>query len=238
MNDFEYFGITIDETHTSSLGLMMESMYIPQPALNLSKVTVPGMSGALDLSEITGELTYAERSGVEFTFSRLNDWEEWSALYTKIAMLIHGKKVKVVLDNDPAYYYVCRLSVDGRKTDEAAGTIVLSGTAEPFKYDMFASDEDWLWDTFSFETGVIRELADIEITKDNQSVTITGGGKPQPIEITVEKSKDLVLIYGTRSYSLSPGTYRFPMIRIGEDDRTLVFSGTGKISIHYRGAYL
>ena len=34
------------------------------------------------------------------------------------------------------------------------------------------------------------------------------------------------------------GTYRFPAIVVAENDITLSFTGTGIVTINYRGAYL
>ena len=69
---------------------------------------------------------------------------------------VHGKKVKMILDDEPEHYYRVRLELDGEKTNPVYGQIVLSGTAEPFKYDLQSSGEPWKWDTFNFRTGVIR----------------------------------------------------------------------------------
>ena len=114
----------------------------------------------------------------------------------------------------------------------------MSGTAEPFKYDLTASDDDWLWDPFNFETGIIRELAGITVS-NGKSVTITGGGMPTVPEFVVTESASLAVTYNGKSHNmLLPGTYRFPAIKIGADDVTLQFTGSGKLSIRYRGAYL
>ncbi len=237
MNDV--FGMTIDGKHTSEFGLLMESMRIPQPEPRINEIEVLGLSGTVDMSEITGELYYENRKNIEFLFSVMDEgYEVWARIYSKISMWVHGKKVKVILDNDKGHYYVCRLEVDSKKSDEVLSKIVISGTAEPFKYDLCASDEAWLWDIFDFENGVIRELAEVQITTENQSVMIVGGGKPQPVNITVKSSDGLILQHNGRMYELNVGYYHLPMVRVGENDVELTFAGAGVISICYRGAYL
>lgn len=159
------FGLTINGKHTSELGLKMTSMYIPMPAPKTYQVNIPYASGSIDLSEVTGNVNYEDRKGVEFSFILYDgSYDGWARALSSIARWIHGKKVQVIPDNDFNFYYACRLEVDGRKSNQINGKIVLSGTAEPFKYDKLASDEEWLWDPFSFETGVIRELSDLSIT--------------------------------------------------------------------------
>ena len=234
------FGLTIDGKHTSDLGLKMTSMYIPQPKPKTNLISIPGASGSIDLSEITGQVSYEERSGLSLEFI-LHDgsYETFAQATTEIAMWLHGKKLKVIPDNDLGYYYMCRLTLDPKKTNQVLSTIALAGTAEPFKYDITASDEDWLWDPFDFETGVIRELGDITINGENRSVTILGGGMPTVPEFIVTESANLTVVHAGKAHHMFlPGTYRFPAIKVGEQDVTLQFEGSGKLAIRYRGAYL
>lgn len=232
------FGLTINGKHTSEFGLLMEHMYIPQPEPNLTRIVIPGMSGSLDVSEALGGLTYSDRAGLEFTFSVLDDgYGVWADVYSKISMWVHGRSCKVVLDNDASYYYMCRLNVDSTKSDEVMSTIVLSGTAEPFKYDLCASDEPWKWDPFNFRNGVIRNLSDIVIEGESQVLIYQGGFDTVP-EFIVKQSNGLKLVLADREYDLPVGAHRFPSLRIGSEETNLAFSGNGKLSIKYRGAYL
>lgn len=216
-------------------------MHIPMPAPKVNTIDVPWASGSIDLSEVTGQVNYEDRKKIEFNFVLYDgNYEKWAVMLTEIAMWIHGKKVKVIVDNDIGFYYMCRLEVDGKKTNKVTGQVSLTGTAEPFKYEIQASDEDWLWDPFNFETGVIREnLIDIVIGDANKNVTIYGGGIPTVPEFIVTEAKDLTLFFGNRVYDMSsPGTYRVPAVKVGADDVRLNFTGTGRLSIRYRGRYL
>lgn len=234
------FGLTIDGEHTTAYGLRMLSMYIPQPNPKTNLISVPGASGSIDLSEVTGQVIYENRSGLEFAFVLIDrGYEVWADAVTKISMRIHGKKVKVIPDNDLNYYYLCRLCLDSRKSNNVTSSIVLTGTAEPFKYDLTASDEEWLWDPFSFETGIIRELSNVTIGGSENFVKILGGGKPAVPEFIVKESANLAITYKGKVFNMyMPGAYRFPAIKVGEQDVTLSFTGSGKLAIRYRGAYL
>lgn len=234
------FGLTIGEKHTSDFGLRMTTMYIPQPSPKTNRISIPGASGSIDLSEITGQISYEERSGLSFEFVLMDgSYEAFAQATTEIAMWLHGKKLKVIPDNDLGYYYMCRLSLDPKKSNPVLSTIALTGTAEPFKYDLTASDDDWLWDPFDFETGVIRELGDITINDEHRSVMILGGGMPTVPEFIVTESANLTVVYAGKAHNMFlPGTYRFPAIKVGTQDVTLQFGGSGKLAIRYRGAYL
>ena len=126
------------------------------------------------------------------------------------------------------------MSVDAKKTSKISEIITLSGTAEPFKKELLTSAKPWEFDTFSFETGVIRELYDIEITADNNTVAIDAGIIPTNSIFIVAESNGLVVIHNGKSYALPVGKTRIPSIKVGSEDVTLIFTGTGKLTIDYR----
>ncbi len=233
-------GVTFaDQWHTErDWNLHPVRIYISMPEAKEQVIDIPGGDGAIDLSEINGRPMYGMRT-VELEYHLRNvDNEKWNSIYSEIGAAITGKKVKMVLDDDPDHYYMARLKVDGEKTDYVNAELTFSGTAEPFKYDLTATNEPWLWDTFNFETGVIREIEEVEITAENNKVTIIGAGIDTPPVFVVSQADNLKLTYGGRTYTLKVGRNRFPAVRVGKEDVTLTFSGTGKFEVEYRGRYL
>ena len=79
---------------------------------------------------------------------------------------------------------------------------------------------------------------DIEITSANKKVTILGAGIDNPPVFVVTQADNLKLTYEGRTYTLKVGRNRFPAVRVVKEDVTLTFSGTGKLSVEYRGRYL
>lgn len=234
-------GVTFgDKIHTEKdWGLKLISIYMPMPNPKTRLVDIPGADGTVDLTEVNGRPAYKDRTGLELVFDLLDgDYRQWFMKYSEFAKHIHGKKVKMILDDEPNHYYMVRIKLDGKKTNPVYGRIVLSGDAEPFKYDLIASNEPWLWDSFSFITGVIRELTDIDITASEKTVVIRGAGIDTAPVFIVTQANNLKLTYEGRTYLLKVGRNRFPAVRAGENDVTLNFSGTGKMSIEYRGRYL
>lgn len=233
-------GLTFaDQWHTErDWNLHPVRIYISMPEAKEQVIDIPGGDGTIDLSEINGRPMYGMRT-VELEYHLRNvDNEKWSLIYSEIGAVITGKKVKMVLDDDPDHYYMARLKVDGEKTDYVNAELTFTGTAEPFKYDLTATNEPWLWDTFNFETGVIREIEEVEITAENNKVTIIGAGIDTPPVFVVSQADNLKLTYGGRTYILKVGRNRFPAVRVGKEDVTLTFSGTGKFEVEYRGRYL
>lgn len=234
-------GVTFaDRIHTwRDWGLKLVSVYIPMPEPKTQLVDIPGGDGKIDLTEINGRPAYHDREGIELTFDLMDEsYREWLLRYSEFAREIHGRKVKMVLDDEPDHYYMARLNLDSQKTNPVFSEVVLSGTAEPFKYDLLSTGEPWLWDPFNFRTGVIRTIEEQAITANNKTITIRGAGIDNPPVFIVTQASNLKLTHEGRTYILKTGRNRFPAVRVGEQDVTLTFSGSGRLTVEYRGRYL
>lgn len=239
-------GIVRTSVHSyRDLGLILKTYYIPEPKVKDKRVSIPFASGSVDLTEGAGYIPYEDRDGIYFEFLyKTRDYEEYNYKIQEINNMLHGRKLKVILDTDPAYYYYMRLHLDEKKRDKIFSTVEISGTAEPFKYDIIASNEPWLWDPFNFYNGVIDETT-ADITVDGtKNVLIHAGSYLTAPTFYVYESQNLAVIFEDRAYQLPKDNtkayelYRFPQIRIGNEDTTLRFTGKGKVSIEYRGRYL
>lgn len=88
------------------------------PTVKSNLVEIPGGDGTLDLTTaLTGRPTYNNRTG-SWTFIVQNGFKDWSALYSEIMVYLHGQKFKAILEDDPAYYYEGRFSVNQWKSDK------------------------------------------------------------------------------------------------------------------------
>lgn len=212
---------------------------IGDPVIETNYIQIPGCSELLDLSEVqTGEIVCTERP-IELKLGGIRERMRWDRVISELRNLIDGQLIKLIMDNDPNYYYKGRAYIKDFDRVRELGHFTLSiPRANPYKYDITASDEDWLWDTFDFENGIIRELNNIVIDEENCEVTILGAGKKQGVYFTVLESNELVVEFNGREYKLSVGENYFPAIKVGKEDVILKFGGTGKLSINYRGAYL
>lgn len=234
-------GITFAEKfHTErDWGLKLLSIYIPMPEPKRQLIDIPGGDGNIDLTEINGRPAYNDRAGLELVFDIMDgNYKNWFLKYSEFANEIHGKKIKMVLDDEPEHYYLVRLNLDGQKSNQVFGTLTFSGTADPFKYDHISSNEPWKWDPFNFCTGVIRNLMNLVISDTNNTITILGAGIDNSPVFIVSEVDNLKLTHLGRTYILKVGRNRFPAVRVGEQDVALKFSGNGKLSIEYRGRYL
>lgn len=215
-------------------GLKIEEILIgfPEPKTNL--IDIPGADGNIDLTEAMGEISYKNRQ-IEFTFDAMGSYENWHGLCTDIANYLHGKRLKVILDTDPYYYYIGRLSLDSKKTNDTLHEIVIAGDMDPYKYEMQSSLEDWLWDPFNFRTGIIRNYKNIQV---DGSKTLKITGRRKPIVPTIIASNAMTVSFEGKTYALVAGEQKIYRIVVREGENWLTFSGNGTISVDYRGGIL
>jgi len=227
-------GITIGEKHTyRDWGLMWATVSVPMPDARTKTVEVPGANGVLDLTEaINGAVCYANRS-ITLTFTVNCDMEAWHVLYARIASYCHGKRLKVTLDTDPSYYYEGRITVQSTKDNNVYGDLTITVDADPYKCEITSSAEDWLWDPFSFETGVIREYMNL-----SSPCTINVVGTAAPVVPVITCSAALSLKFGGNTYALKQGENENPDIVIRPGENEMEFTGSGTFAIDFRGCSL
>lgn len=133
----------------------VERPAISPPPLKDHYVDIPGANGKIDLNQsLTGYPTYNNRTG-SIEFAVLNDFRNWQTAYTDIMTTIHGKRMLMVYEEDPNYYYAGRWSVDSWKTGKTRSSITLSYDLEPYKWRLQDANGTWLWDPFNFDNGII-----------------------------------------------------------------------------------
>lgn len=236
-------GITFNgKYHTyKDWGLKLVSVKIPAPAVKENYIDIPGTDGSIDLTDVFGRVLYSDRDGIEIVFDLLDGgYSKWFAVCERISCILHGKKMKMVLDSEINRFYNVRLSVDYNKSNAVMSQITLSGKAEPFKCDIQTTAEPWLWDTFCFENGVIQQFDNLTVDNDNSSeIKLIGKGMGSIPIFIVSKAENLQVSYKGKSYDLNVGRNRLPEIRVGEGEEALLtFSGVGSFAIDYRGEYL
>ena len=197
---------------------------------------VPGAHGSLDFTEVlTGYPVYRDREG-SFRFRCSGPRRSWNAVRQNVVAKLHGRRMHVIREVEPDVYLEGRLWVED---PEEGPYITISGRFFPWKVDRYDSTEEWEWDSFNFETGVVREYGSIAV---NGSYTLDFvsspmGGSP---EFYTEDSGVTVTV-GGNIYTIPTGTWTvFPEIVLPSsyDTVQMTFSGSGTVSVKYRGGRL
>ena len=216
-------------------GLILTSSEIGFPLVKTEVVDVVGMNGCLDFTESMGDDIFYQNRSLKFTFTVVNHIERWASLVSEIANYINGKKIKIIRDADPAFYSEGRASIHQFQSSRAVGTLVVDVDAFPYKMDIQASNEEWLWDPFCFEDGVIH----------TGSITVSGSKT-----VTLVNRRMVLSPYITCSAAMTATfegvTVNIPAnvktevldIRLHEGENIVTFTGNGTVEIEYRGGSL
>lgn len=233
-------GITIivgdNKIHTyTDWKLKWYNLEISSPKAKTYTIDIPGMDGELDLTEsLMGDVKYDNRT-LKLSFEVEGDYYSWATLSSKFNNFCHGRKVKVILDTDPNYYWEGRISLSSTKDDYSYGEVELTMDAGAYKLEKYSSLEDWIWDDFSFEDGIIREYKDLKV---NGSLQVIIPGRRKKIYPYITCSNAMQVTFNGSTYNLPRGTVQALGIELSDVENKLTFSGYGTVSINYRGGSL
>lgn len=238
-------GVTFGSKHSfKDWGLILKSRpEISPPKPKVTYIDIPEADGQLDLTEsLTGNVVYENRI-IKCEFNVIDGRNRWSTIYSDILDFLHGQRIKVIFDEDPAFYYIGRLQVDEWKSDKKTSVITISGDVEPYKYELFSSTEDWVWDSFNFENGIVRNYSNIPIDGSYTLNIEPTRRVVSPTIIVHLKNADSTMSvrYGfAETYNLSEGVNNIPEIEISQKNQYnfLRFEGQGTVTVEYRGGRL
>ena len=206
-------GVTFGNYHSyDDLSLILSSKTIGSPEPKIETVEIPGADGVLDISEYFGEIKYNNRT-LTFVFSTIVEPSDFLTLFSTVQNALHGKKVRIILDDDPNFYYMGRLTVSEWTADKNIGTITVSCDCEPYKY----------------------KLSETTVTKSvSTSATITLTNSRKRVTPTITTTAAITVTFNGNSYSLSAGTFTVPEIVLEAGSNTLTVSGNATVTIKYQ----
>lgn len=195
------------------LGLILTSREISAPKVKENYVNLNGADGSIDLTEVFGRVFYEDRD-MSLSFTCLDDPKDFWKIFSKCQNLLHGKKFKIVFDDDEDWYYVGRVSIDKWETDKVIGSMTFDIQCEPWKY----------W----------RELTVIKEHIDGQKLIRLDNGC-RPVNPRICTTTTMSLVFNDKTI-LSPVNEEFYSadILLIEGDNWLKVNGTGEITISYQ----
>ena len=206
-------GVRFGNYHTyDDFNLILSQKTIGTPSPKTETIDIPGGDGVIDLTDFFGEVKYNNRK-LSFDFSIMVPQAQFMNLFSEVQNDLHGQKMQIVLDDDPDWYYVGRVTVSEWKADKSIGKLTIDCDCEPYKIKLA---ETVVTATVNGETTVI-------LNNSNKTVVPT-------IDITGEIS----LTFGTNFYTLSAGRYDLPAVRLAKGENTVLLSGSGTASFRYK----
>ena len=206
-------GIKFGNYHSyDDFSLILSQKTISAPSPKVESIEIPGGDGVLDLTDFFGEVKYNNRE-LTFEFSCIVPQDEFLDLFSRIQNAIHGQKMQIVLDDDPEWYYIGRVTVPEWKTEKSIGKLTIECDCEPYKVK-------------------IAETV-ISATVDGETTVILPNSKKTVVP-TIDITGEISLTFGTNFYTLSEGVYDLPAVRLATGNNEILLSGAGTASFRYR----
>ena len=196
------------------------------PPVKTNMIEIPGADGTLDLTEsLAGRAVFGDRTG-SWTFYVENDHGDWSYIYSTIMSYLHGKQLTCVLEDDPSFYYEGRFSVNQWLSEPWNSKIVINYEVGPYKLYSLDSGDRWIWDTFNFETGVIRSFRNIRL-RFNETLRVPIEGDAMDVIPTItanfSNGTSVTLVFDGNTYKLKKGNNVLDEVVIREGTNNLLF---------------
>lgn len=193
----------------------------PEPVTNF--IDVPGrIKGPLDASTVLtdGETRYGSRPLTIMLESSEGTRLERETRISAMINQLHGHRVDIILPDDLTHYVSGRVSVKRAYNDLAHCAVQVTGTCEPWKYNV--------------EETVVALTA----TEDEATTTLTNQGVMPVVPVLTVTDGEVNLVFGASSWTLSAGTYKLPGFRLTTGEHLIAYKGEGVLSIVYREAVL
>ena len=194
-------------------GLIVAPYAIPMPEPQTNFVEIPGRDGALDLSEAFGTVRYTDRVIPLTLYVRA----PFDAQISVFAADVHGRRMNVIFDRDPTFYYDARVTVEDVERHAGYCELSLECRVKPYKLEHFETTITVL------PTGIA-------------SVTLTNTRMPVVPVVTVSAEMTLAFTLSGKDYTinLATGTHIVPSLVLMEGDTLIGITGTGRITFTYR----
>lgn len=206
-------GISFDGLHSyRDFRLVLAPKEIGSPQVKRYQIEVPGADGMLDLTDFFGDAKY-ENVTHTFEFSLPVPQTELLYTYQSIKNAIHGKKMRIILDDDPLFYYLGRCEVSPLTQEKTIGKLSIVCDCEPYKYKL--------------QQTVFR----IDV---NGTFTTTIPNSRMPVVPEITATAAMTIQYGGFTWSVAAGTFTLPELELREGNNEITVTGVGSVTFTYR----
>lgn len=204
-------GIRFGALHSDDLDLILGRKEIGTPPVKTEKMDIPGADGDLDQTDFFGEPKFANRT-LRFEFTANTPASDFLSLYSRVNNALHGKKMRIILDDDPLYYYMGRVYVDKHTDEKGVAKIDVECDCEPYKLKK--------------DQTVIAQAIN-----GTQTITLTNGRKRAVPEVQIyTQSGSIRIVHGENIWDLSTGVYTLPELELVQGVNAVTVAGTGTVT--------
>ena len=215
-------GTSFGPVHSNrGLDLIQQSCEVQPAPPKVNLVEIPGADGSVDLTEALGTgVHYGDRE-ITWVFA-LYPGEDWRQKQAEVSNILNGWRCKIVLDDDPGYYYNGRVTVSDHKTDKLLRQITVKAICKPYKYK-------------TTQTTITKS----DLTANFKNIDLQNEKMPAVPTVTV--TEDVIIRYDSRDYAVSAGTHTLPELTLPDGEGAsirwrvkLATAETGSITVKYQ----
>lgn len=212
-------GVAFGQYHSyNDFRLILAEKEIAAPKVKTVKIEIEGADSALDLTEFFGEPNFEDVTH-KFRFSTIVPQREFLSLFSTVKNAIHGKKLRIVLDDDPAFFYLGRCFVSSFTSAKGVGTVSVEAECEPWKYR-------------------VAETVVTKAASGEDTIVLTNLRKRAVPEVTITTESALRIVFESNIWDLGSGSYTLPELELKAGENAVTVTGTGTVTFTYREAGL
>lgn len=201
----------------TDLGLIQQKVEISPAVPKTNYKDIPGADGSKDMTEALGVgVKYQDRE-IKWTFA-MYPGASRSSKQSEVSNVLNGRVCRIILDDDPSWYYDGRLSVTGYKSDCLLHQISVKAVCRPYKRKLTEAN-----------------IARSDLSTSYKQLSCAIGAMPQIPIITV--GQQTTVKYGDAEITVTAGTHTLPALLMSGNQiikAKLVSGSAGSITITWR----
>lgn len=210
-------GIRFGGLHSfDDLDLILGKKELGTPPVKTEKIDIPGADGDLDQTDFFGEPKFENRT-LRFEFTANTPASDFLSLFSRVTNALHGKKMRIILDDDPLYFYQGRCFVDKHTDEKGIAKIDIECDCAPYKlkkdHTVIAQVLDGTEKTIPLTNGRKRAVPEVQIYTESGSVRIQFQGN---------------------IWDLGAGVYTLPELELVQGENIVIVTGTGTITFAWQ----
>lgn len=235
-----YHSIIISDRNTWDYWHLIPSSrpLVNPPEAKIQIIEVPGSQDAfVDMTDLlTGSPLFGSRQG-SWQFIVHPDWSTnppWTVRYSDIMRYLHGKNHKVILEDDPDYYYEGRLRLNQWQSGANWSTIAIDYVFKPYKKSVHESKVILSGEAFDDPPSYYSINKTVKLNIGDETVV--------PVFTLDNPNGETTVSFNGQSYSLDEGENKFKEIKLTKTNNEITVNsfvmGTINVAIAYRNGWL
>lgn len=194
-----------------NLFLSSKKIEAPQPIVELLEIA--GADIPLDFTEFFGDVKYKTRK-LSFTFSTNAPKNEFLNIFSTVQNALNGRRLNIVLDEDPDFVYNGRISVKEWQADKNIGKITVECECNPYK---------------------LKKAPTVKSVTVESELTVKLENLRQHVVPLFNSTAEIQIVFNGNTYTVeSDGEFRVPEIILKEGENELIFKGAATVTITYQ----